>query len=285
MYSVMGVTGKVGGAVAAHLLGGGLPITAIVRDGAKGTAWEKRGATVSIADLDNAAALSRAFAGAAGAFVMLPPLFDPAPDFAQAKRMSAVLRAALAQAQPGRIVCLSTIGADAEERNLLTQLTLLEQSLRDLPIPVAFLRAAWFLENAAWDVAPARETGIMASHLQPLDKKFPMVATRDIGRLAAELLQEDWAGCRVVELEGPYRVSPNEIAAALGAALGRPVHAEAVPRDSWEDQFRAQGMRNPSPRARMLDGFNAGWIDFTHARKGTTGLAEVMRALAMQSAA
>lgn len=40
------------------------------------------------------------------------------------------------------------------------------------------------------------------------------------------------------------------------------VTALPVPRAEWERQFRAQGMNNPQPRMRMLDGFNEGWIDF-----------------------
>jgi NAD(P)H dehydrogenase (quinone) len=44
--------------------------------------------------------------------------------------------------------------------------------------------------------------------------------------------------------------------------LGKPVRAVPVPRDSWEGLFRSQGMKNPVPRMRMLDGFNEGWIDF-----------------------
>jgi uncharacterized protein YbjT (DUF2867 family) len=283
MYSVMGVTGKVGGAVAASLLQAGQSVRAIVRDAGKGAAWQKRGAAIAIADLENPAALARAFAGAEGAFVMLPPLFDPAPDFAEAKRMIAALRTALAEGRPSRVVCLSTIGADAKETSLLSQLGLLEQALDDLPMPVTFLRAAWFLENAAWDVAPARETGVMASALQPMDKAFPMVASADVGRTAAALLQESWTGKRVVELEGPRRISPNDIAAALGEALGRPVRAAPIAREDWENLFRSQGMRNPGPRMRMLDGFNEGWIAFAEdgakARKGTIGLAEVIRAL------
>jgi hypothetical protein len=35
-----------------------------------------------------------------------------------------------------------------------------------------------------------------------------------------------------------------------------------VPRDSWIELFTAGGMKHPEPRARMLDGFNEGWIDF-----------------------
>ena len=43
----------------------------------------------------------------------------------------------------------------------------------------------------------------------------------------------------------------------------------AAPRDSWDGLFRSQGMRNPEPRMRMLDGFNEGWIDFQDdGRKG-----------------
>lgn len=56
---------------------------------------------------------------------------------------------------------------------MLTQLGIMEQVLGELPQPIAFLRAAWFMENAAWDVAPARGKGVIPSFLQPLDKKVP----------------------------------------------------------------------------------------------------------------
>ncbi|HQT47415.1 MAG TPA: NmrA family transcriptional regulator, partial [Acidocella sp.] len=145
--------------------------------------------------------------------------------------------------------------------------------------PVCFLRAAWFMENAAWDVAPARE-GVVPSFLQPLDKPVPMVATADIGTLAAALLQETWVGRRVVELEGPRRVTPNEIAAAFAKILGHEVHMQVVPRPSWAGLFALQGMRNPTPRAQMLDGFNEGWIEFEQkALKGQTELETVLRQL------
>jgi uncharacterized protein YbjT (DUF2867 family) len=96
------------------------------------------------------------------------------------------------------------------------------------------------MENSAWDVAPATNNGVIPSFLQPLDKPVPMVATADIGRLAAALLQETWAGHRIVELEGPHRVTPNEIAAAFANLLGHPVKAEAVPRETWESLFKSQ---------------------------------------------
>jgi len=85
------------------------------------------------------------------------------------------------------------------------------------------------MENCSWDVAPARAQGVIPSFLQPLDKPVAMVATADIGRVAARLLQENWTGRRVVELEGPQRVTPNEIAATFAGLLQRPVRMEVVP--------------------------------------------------------
>ena len=95
------------------------------------------------------------------------------------------------------------------------------------------------------------------------------MATVDIARVAADLLRSVWKGHQVVELEGPVRVSPNQIAAAFADLLGRPVRMEAVPRQSWEQLFRSQGMKNPEPRIRMLDGFNEGWIEFEGGQEGS----------------
>jgi uncharacterized protein YbjT (DUF2867 family) len=158
----------------------------------------------------------------------------------------------------------------------------MEDALKTLPVPVVFLRAAWFMENAAWDIASARE-GNIQSYLQPLDRPIPMIATDDVGRTAAALLQEHWEGRRVVELEGAQRVSPTALADAFAKALAQPVRAEAVPRDRWESLFRAQGMKNPTPRMQMIDGFNAGWIDFpnrgANARKGSIGIDQAIATL------
>ena len=110
-----------------------------------------------------------------------------------------------------------------------------------------------------------------------------MVAAKDVGITAAALIRQHWTGVRVVELEGPARVSPNDLAEAFAAALGRPVRAELIPREEWEALFLAQGMRNPVPRIRMLDGFNEGWIDFPanddNRLKGHTSAAEAIATL------
>lgn len=283
MFAVTGATGKVGGAVVRALRAAGRSVRVVVRDRSKAEPWSQRGCEITVADSGNAAELTRAFGGVEGAFVMLPPVFDPSPGFPEARALIAALRTALVQARPSKIVVLSTIGAEASQPNLLNQLGLLEQNFADLAMPVTFLRAAWFMENAAWDIEPARTVGVIPSYLQPLDKPFPMIATEDVGRTAAEILLEDWSGHRVVELEGPRRVSPNDLAEAFAKALGWPVKPEIVARGSWEALFRAQGMQHPLPRMQMLDGFNAGWIDFAQRgagpRKGSITVDQAIAAL------
>lgn len=269
MFAITGITGKVGGETARRLLAARLPVRAVVREEAKGLAWAAQGAEVAVADIADARALTNAFSGVEGVFVLAPPNFDPSPEFSEIRKIATALRSALLEARPGKVVVLSTIGAQAAETNLLSQLGLLEREISTLPLPIAFLRAAWFLENASFDVDSARATGTIQSFLQPLDKPFPMIATEDIGKVAAELLQQSWTGRRIVELEGPHRVTPLELAAAFSRLLGRPVQPVAVDRSTWEALFRGQGMMNPAPRMRMLDGFNEGWIEFEAKEAGS----------------
>jgi NAD(P)H dehydrogenase (quinone) len=283
MYAITGITGKVGGEVARNLLVSNQPVRAVMRDLHKGETWAQLGCSLVRADINDAGALTSAFKGAHSVFVLVPPNFDPSPGFHEARATAATLRSALAAARPGRVVYLSTVGAQATQSNLLTQHTIIEQVLGELPIPITFLRPAWFMENCSWDLAPARAQGVIPSFLQPLDRPLPMVATADIGRVAARLLQESWTGRRVVELEGPQRVTPNEIAATFAGLLQRPVRMEVVPRESWEELFTGQGMKNPIPRMQMLDGFNEGWIDFERgasgSEKGVVSLETVLKAL------
>ena len=48
-------------------------------------------------------------------------------------------------------------------------------------------------------------------------------------------------------------------------------------------------MQHPLPRMQMLDGFNAGWIDFAdrgaHARKGAVGIDQAIATLVQRAQA
>jgi NAD(P)H dehydrogenase (quinone) len=285
VYAITGITGKVGSIVARTLLAAGLPVRAVVRDSDKGRPWADKGCEVAVASISDADGLTKAFSGAEAVFLMTPPDFDPEPGFPKTHEAIAAVKHAAAGARPGKVVFLSTVGAQVAEFNLLNNSKITEEGLRTVPVPVAFLRAAWFMENASWDVEAAK-AGVVPSFLQPLDHPIPMVATIDIGSTAADLLRESWRGLRIVELEGPRRYSANDVAMGFAEAVGHPVRMEPVPRDAWEALFRSQGMKHPLARIRMIDGFNEGWIDFegdrVEHRVGRIPLETVLKDLTAQ---
>lgn len=283
MYAITGVTGKVGGVVAKTLLTSNQQVRAVLRDTGKASTWSELGCEIGVANMEDPVSLAAAFMDAEGVFILPPSEFDPEDGFPEAKRVINAVKKALDQARPKKVVCLSTIGAQAERSNLLSQRTLMEKALSELPLPITFLRPAWFMENFAWDVESARHDGVIASFLQPLERAIPMIATADVGHIAADLLQETWTGIRIVELEARTRTSPIDVASAFSNILGHPVRAQAVPRDEWKALFQSQGMKHPIHRIRMLDGFNEGWIRFesddANILKGNLALEEVLRDL------
>jgi len=283
MIAVTGITGRIGGQLANQLLDRGVEVRAVTRNPQKGEEWKKKGCQVVVAQPTDREALTKAFTDAEAVFILPAPVFDPQPGFAEAYTAMTAHRDAVRAANVARVLYLSTIGAQARQTNLLSQHTIGEGIFGELSVPVTFLRPAWFLENAAWDIPSAREGGVVHSFLSPLDRPLPMVSVRDISQLAADLILEKREGKRVVELEGPGRVSPEDLARTLAKALGRAVNVQAVPRESWEGLFVSQGMVNPYPRIRMLDGFNEGWIDFegeeNEIRKGKTAADQVIQEL------
>ena len=102
MFTVMGITGNVGGAVAENLLAAGKKVRGVVRNPEKAKAWADRGVELVQSAYDDAAGLAKAFAGAEGVFAMIPPDFAPDPGLPDQKRTIAAICEALQQAKPGK---------------------------------------------------------------------------------------------------------------------------------------------------------------------------------------
>ncbi|WP_047495296.1 NmrA family NAD(P)-binding protein [Terriglobus sp. TAA 43] len=266
MFTVMGITGRVGGAVAENLLAAGKKVRGVVRNVEKAKAWAEKGVELVESAYDDAQGLAKAFAGAEGVFAMIPPDFAPDPALPDQKRTIAAIRAGLEIAKPGKAVFLSSIGSEQPSGlGLITSTYLMEEATRTLSIPVAFLRAGSFMENWMGALDHIRATGEMPFFYAPLDRKYPLVATRDIGLAGAQVLQESWSGERVLEVDGPKGGTDlYEVAAAFGKALGRDVKAVQLPEAAWQGVLVAMG--TPADRTglyiEMVKSFNSGWIHF-----------------------
>ncbi|MGC2617983.1 MAG: NmrA family NAD(P)-binding protein, partial [Acidobacteriaceae bacterium] len=176
MYLVMGITGKVGGATARHLLKQGKQVRALVRNREKAAKWADQGVELVEGNWNDAAAIAAALKGVEGAFVMLPTVWAPSPDFIEAKGVIANYVEALTNVVSPRVVALSSMGADRTSgAGIITGLSLLEQGLRSLQSPVAFVRAGGFFENFLFGLQAA-QGGTLPVFYNPTNRKSMMVA-------------------------------------------------------------------------------------------------------------
>ncbi len=280
MFLVMGITGKVGGATAKHLLAQGRKVRALVRNREKAANWADQGAELVDGDWNDSAAIERALKGVEGAFVMLPAVWAPSPDFKEAKDVIANYVKALTKVAPPRLVALSSMGANRTSGlGMITALSLFEQGFRSLPSPVAFVRAGGFFENFLFGLQAA-QGGTLPVFYNPTNRKSTMVATNDIGAEVAKLLTGPaWSGHRVIELGS--MVSADEVAEQLGEVLKRDVKAFAVPRAGWAEAFEQFGVPkgHTGPAEEMFESVNSGWMDLgvkgTEHVAGTTSARDV----------
>src|ERR1700674_4351559 len=241
MHLVVGITGNVGGATARHLLQQGTQERALVRDREKAAKWADPGVELVEGDWNDATAIAAALKGVEGAFVMLPAVWAPSPDYREAKGVIANYIEALSKVVPSRVVALSSMGANRTSGiGMITALSLLEQGFRNLTSPVAFVRAGGFFENFLFGLQAA-QGGTLPVYYNPTNRKSTMVATNDIGAEVANLLTGPaWSGQRAVELGS--MVTADEVAEQLGEVLNLDVKAFAVPRAGWARAFEQFGI-------------------------------------------
>ncbi|WP_323990636.1 NmrA family NAD(P)-binding protein [Nguyenibacter sp. L1] len=283
MFLVMGITGKVGGATAKHLLAHGRTVRALVRNREKAANWANLGVELVDGDWNDPTAIERALEDVEGAFVMLPAVWAPSPDFAEAKGVISNYVEALTRAAPPRAVALSSMGANRTSGlGMITALSLLEQGFRDLTSPIAFVRAGGFFENFLYGLQVA-QGGTLPVYYNPTNRKSTMVATNDIGAEVATLLTGPaWSGQRIVELGS--MVSADEVAEQLGEVLSLDVKAFAVPRAGWAEAFEQLGIPKgrTGPAEEMFEAVNTGWMDLeagdTEHVAGTTSARDVFAA-------
>jgi uncharacterized protein YbjT (DUF2867 family) len=284
MFMVAGVTGNTGKVVAETLLAAGKQVRVLARDAKQGDPWRARGADVAVGTLDDEAALTQALAGAEGAYLLLPPAVT-APDVlaVQAERIETIARA-IAAAKAPHVVFLSSVGAHLPGgTGPIRSLHAAEQRFARLEgTRFTHVRAAYFMEN---DLAAlgTLEQGIVPSFV-PKDRAFDRVATRDIGKAAAEALLEGKTAPRVIELAGPRALSASDVAATLGELTHKALNVAEGPAAAIVPTFESFGMSHSMAKLyeEMLLAIGADGIPFegSGARfvRGDTELREVFAA-------
>ncbi len=285
MFVVAGVTGNTGSVAAQTLLDRKQQVRVIVRTADKGSVWKAKGAEVTVASLDDAQAVAKAFEGARGAYLLVPPNYAAASYLDDRKTVADALAKAVKTSGLGHVVFLSSVGAHlAEGTGPIRIVRYGEQQLGAVSRNLTILRPPSFMDNWAPVLGAAKAQGVLPSFLSP-DKKIPMISTRDIGRIAAEQLIAGGQGRRVLELSGPEDYSPNDVAAALGKILKHPVAVQQAPLMAVVPTYKSFGFSDDAARLfeEMYRGFEQGTIEFeqtgaTHLR-GKVTLAEALALL------
>jgi uncharacterized protein YbjT (DUF2867 family) len=265
MYAITGASGNTGRVAAEQLLARGEKVRAIGRNAGHLEPLAKKGADIFVADVADTDALAKAFEGVKAAYLMVPPDIAAPDVLAHYDRMGDSLAQAIEKAGVTKAVVLSSIGADKPDRTgPVLGLHKLEQKLDGIAgLDAAYLRAGYFMENLLGQVNVIKAFGFVGGPNRA-DVPLPLIATRDIGAAAADLLAKgDFKGKQARELLGQRDVNYREIASIIGKAIGKPELAYTqLPPDQLKPALVQMGMSESMADGllEMSESINSGYM-------------------------
>jgi len=224
-----GSLGNIGALLTQHLVDANHQVTVISSKPERKQAIEAIGAAAAIGSICDVDFLTRTFCGADVVYLMetmeaVGDIFDPRIDFIAAiTAIGCNYKTAVTLSGVKQVVHLSSIGADMDVGNgILLFHRRVEQVLLQLPMQVAikFIRPVGFYTNLFASIPTIKKEGLMRSNYAG-DTKETWVSPLDIAEVIAEEINLPFQG-RSVRYVASDEVSPVEIAATLGRAIGMP---------------------------------------------------------------
>lgn len=224
-----GSLGNIGKPLTKELVQKGHSVTVISSSPERQKDIEALGAKAAIGTMEDAGFLSATFKGADIVYLMetldaAGGFFDPEVDFiATISQIGRNYKQAVEQSGVKRVVHLSSIGAHMSEGNgILAFHYNVETILKQLPdeVSIKFMRPVGFYTNMFSLIRNIKAQGTIVSNYGG-DKKEPWVSPLDIAAVVAEEMEKPFAG-RTIRYIASDEASPNEVAAILGEAIGKP---------------------------------------------------------------
>ncbi|MBN1608085.1 MAG: NAD(P)H-binding protein [Polyangiaceae bacterium] len=224
MHVVFGITGRTAGVAARALVERSTRVRGVGRNAERLRPFVDLGIEAFVGNVEDATSVQHALAGAVAAYLLIPPNFAVDDFRAFQRRAADALANGVAKAAVRHVVLLSSLGANHPAgTGPIVGLHELEQRLRGIPrLHVLSIRAGYFMENFLMNVEMVRTMGILGTPA-PRHAPLGLIAAADIGRYAARRLHAlDFNGFEVVNLIGPSLLTMEEVAKALGQAIGKP---------------------------------------------------------------
>ncbi|WP_293887767.1 MULTISPECIES: NAD(P)H-binding protein [unclassified Sphingobacterium] len=245
-----GSLGNIGKPLTELLIANGHDLTVISSKQQRAAAIADLGATPAIGNINDAEFLISTFKGADAVYLMeawegIGSLLDKNIDFmAEFKKIAHTYVKAVQQSGVKNIIHLSSVGAhSAEGTGSLLVHHNVENILGTLPedVSIKFLRPVGFFTNIyRWLPMIKSDGAIIQSYGG--SKKEPWVSPVDIAITIAEEMEKPFTG-RTVQYIASEEVSPDEIAAALGKAIGKTdLQWKIIPAEQLLDQMLSAGV-------------------------------------------
>ncbi|KFF15759.1 SDR family oxidoreductase [Chryseobacterium sp. JM1] len=224
-----GSIGNIGKPLTEELVQKGHTVTVISSNAERIAAIENIGAKAAIGSMFDADFLTATFKGADIIYLMetmeaAGDLFDKSIDFiGSISKIGEAYKTAVEQSGVKKIIHLSSIGAHTDQgTGIIVFHHHVENILKQLPEDVAikFIRPVGIYFNMFSFINTIKNKGSIISNWGG-DQKEPWVSPLDIADVIAEEIEKPFNG-RTVRYVASDEVSPNEIAKALGEAIGQP---------------------------------------------------------------
>jgi NAD(P)H dehydrogenase (quinone) len=272
---VTGATGHLGRRVVHHLLNTlQVPPTRLIATTRQPDAvadLAALGVEVRAADFDaDGSTLASAFRGASRVLIISTDRLDvPGLRLEQHKRAIA----ATAAAGVRHVVYTSMPKADTSLVSFAPEHAGTEAALAASALPGwTVLRNHWYFENWFHSIPGALKAGQWYSAAG--EGRLANISRDDLARAAATVLAGTDTGKRTYTLSGAEALTTRQIAAAISAAVGKPLAVVDVPLEGLVQGMTAHGF--PEPIARVFASFDAntaagGFADVTGDYKAITG--------------
>ena len=265
--TITGSLGHISKPLAQELVQKGHIVTVIGSSSERRGEIEAIGAIAAIGRIEDLAFLVSAFSGADAVYLMEPPpgpavMFDKDFDLIGHLNMLAhVFVEAVLKAGVKRVVHLSSIGAHTDKgTGILVFHYNVERILSALPpdVSIVTMRPVGFYYNLLSFIDTIKAQGAIVSNYGG-DEVEPWVSPVDIAAAVAEELVSSVGGRRIRYVASD-EVSPNQAAAILGAAIGKPDLAwVAIPDEQLLSGLKGMGMNAQ---------FAEGYVEMNASRRG-----------------
>ena len=262
--TILGATGKVGSKTVNNLFGKGHTLRIIARHADKLQEFaNKDGVEIHAGDSFDSSFLAQVMKGSDVALLMLPTSLEAQNAGDYQDKMGNAQIEAIKKSGIKKVLFLSSVGGHTEEHTGMVA-GLARQELRLKQLEDVDLRPSYFMENFLTNISLIKNMGINGSTIST-DKHFPIIATADIAKVAAEKLNDlSWKGKAILPLLGPKDYSMNEVTRALGASINKPdLQYIQFPDEQAKQSMLQWGISESVAQAyvEMTEGINLGYFN------------------------